>query len=483
MESNVPTFRDPSGILLVLGDRIIRILNRSGFQSLNSFLSTSAARAFIQSGRLVDTRVLGASEVQALSADERFAQSFSDDAEVVEHEMVPFQSFPYEWPPEMLHEAARLTIELAQELLDSDFGLKDATPYNVLFRGPKPVFIDLLSFENRLPGDSVWLPYAQFIRTFLLPLLANMYFSLPLDQVFLARRDGLEPEDLYRLCGPLRRLLPPFLNLVSIPVWLSGRASKDSDTVYQRKLLPDPERARFILGMLLRSAQRSLRRLEPKPRKASVWSDYMTTNQSYTRENFEAKQAFVQDIADEYRPRTVLDVGCNTGHFSAIAARSGARVMAIDYDPVVVGKTWRRAHSEGLDILPLVVNLSRPSPATGWRNGEQPSFLSRARGGFDAVFMLAVVHHMLVSERIPLPEIIGLAGELTTDMLVIEFVAPDDPMFRRLTRGRDELFEYLTKDLFEEECRRHFDIVKSLSLGNDTRHIYLLRKRQTGRRP
>ena len=86
-------------------------------------------------------------------------------------------------------------------------------------------------------------------------------------------------------------------------------------------------------------------------------------------------------------------------------------------------------------------------------------------------------------QRIPLPEIIGLAGELTTDMLVIEFVAPDDPMFRRLTRGRDELFEYLTKDLFEEECRRHFDIVKSLSLGNDTRHIYLLRKRQTGRRP
>src|ERR1019366_3194276 len=129
-----------------------------------------------------------------------------------------------------------------------------------------------------------------------------------------------------------------------------------------------------------------------------------------------------------------------TGHFSMMAARSGASVVALDYDPAVVGSVWRRASAEKLDILPLVVNLTRPTPAVGWRNGEWPSFLERAKGGFDAVFLLAVIHHMLVTERVPLAEIVDLAAELTTGYVVVEFVSPGDSMFRVLVRGRDELY-------------------------------------------
>src|SRR5205085_9707023 len=138
-------------------------------------------------------------------------------------------------------------------------------------------------------------------------------------------------------------------------------------------------------------------------------------------------EQFVADALAELKPRRVLDVGCNTGHFSALAARARARVVAVDYDPCVVGQAWRRAQSEGLDILPLVCNLARPTPATGWRNHECPSFLDRARGSFDAVLTLAVLHHMLVTERIPRTEIVSLAAEMTTDALVIELVAPADP--------------------------------------------------------
>ena len=68
--------------------------------------------------------------------------------------------------------------------------------------------------------------------------------------------------------------------------------------------------------------------------------------------------------------------------------------------------------------------------------------------------MLALIHHMLVSERIPLPEIISLAAELTNNLLVIEFISPDDSMFRLLTRGRDDLFVHLTPEHFEAICRR-----------------------------
>jgi SAM-dependent methyltransferase len=223
--------------------------------------------------------------------------------------------------------------------------------------------------------------------------------------------------------------------------------------------------------------RRKLAATAPRAGRTSTWSDYMDKN-DYSQDYFPLKQAFVSATMREERPERVLDVGCNTGHFSAIAARAGASVVAIDYDPVVVGEVWRQANAENLDILPLVVNLARPTPSIGWRNTECASFLDRARGQFDAVLMLGVIHHLLVSERIPLAEVISLAAELTTNALVIEFVAPKDPMFRRLTRGHDHLYTHLTKEVFEETCCRYFDLVRSERLDQTSRWLYLMKKKE-----
>src|SRR5262249_8985543 len=196
---------------------------------------------------------------------------------------------------------------------------------------------------------------------------------------------------------------------------------------------------------------------------------------NYSSAHFAAKERFVQECLDGFAPRSVLDVGCNTGHFSLLAAHAGARVVAVDADPVVTGRVWRQAKAEKLNVLPLVVNLTRPSPGVGWNNRECPSFLTRARGSFDAVFMLAVIHHMLVTERVPLDEIVDLAAGLTSDLLVIEFVAPEDSMFQRLLRGRDELHRGLTTAVFEAACRRRFDIVRSQRVQDASRVLYLMR--------
>jgi ribosomal protein L11 methylase PrmA len=198
---------------------------------------------------------------------------------------------------------------------------------------------------------------------------------------------------------------------------------------------------------------------------------------NYTHDYFPLKQSFVSEALKEHQPRKVLDVGCNTGHFSAIAARTGASVVAIDYDPVVVGEVWRQAIAERLDILPLVVNLARPTPSTGWLNQENSAFLDRACGAFDAVLMLGVVHHLLVSERIPLAEIIKLAAELTTELLIIEFVGTDDPMFQRILRGRDHLFKDLTRESFEQTCNEHFETLRCQRLDQTSRWLYLMKKK------
>jgi len=471
------SFRDPAGSLFHFQGGIFRVVNPVGEADLAAFLGSPRAAQWMASGAIAGTRRLSPAEADGLLADPSVQALFEARRGqiLLEHERIAFPSFPYEWPPEMLHAAATLTLDLAQDLLRDHLGMKDGTPYNVLFRGPQPVFIDILSFERRDPGDATWVPYSQFVRTFLLPLLANKYYGLALDQILTTRRDGLEPEEVYAWTTLAQRIRPPFLSLVSLPAWLGRKHQPDAASIYRHMTFADPEKARFILNTLLNGLRRTLRRLQPAESKTSAWSDY-TIGCNYTAEHFTAKERFVRQALAEYSPKTVLDVGCNTGHFSALAAQSGAAVVALDYDPVVLGQVWRKARAEKRDILPLAVNLTRPTPGIGWRNQECPSFLERARGKFDAVLMLAVIHHMLVTERVPPAEILELAAELTTGILIVEFIGPDDSMFRRITRGREELHKDLTPELFETLCRRRFEIVRTQHVEGSARWLYLLKK-------
>jgi len=453
------SFRDPGGSVIRHGARILRALNPDGAASLEKFLKTRTAEhpQLVRSVR-IDPREFPEIEAQTL----------------IEHERIPFPSYPYEWPPEMLHAAGALTLDLAHSALDEGFALKDASPYNILFRGAQPVFVDVLSFEPRDPLDSAWNAYAQFVRTFLLPLLAWHTFGLSPSQTLTTQRDGLEPETMYRWAGWWRRFAPGFLTLVSLPKWLSGR---ESTAPYRPKPAASPEQARFILKGLLKSCERQLRALRPA-HAVSKWSDYTEAKSLYSAEEFAAKEAFVSDALDFARPREVLDVGANEGNFSFLAAKVGARVIAIDSDPAVTGAIWRKANQERLDVLPLVVDLTRPTPATGWRNQECESFLDRARGGFDMVFLLAVIHHMLVTERIPLENLLDLTAEITREFAVIEYVAPDDPMFKSIVRGREALYSNLTRDRFEAAAARRFELIRSAQIGGLHRWIYLFRRRR-----
>ncbi len=428
--------------------------------------------------QLVSSRVLDSQEIESLRChpDVRDLLDSLDWGVVVEHERIPFPSYPHEWAPEMLYAAGKLTIELASQALEDDFGLKDATPYNILFRGANPVFVDLLSFERRVPGDPTWLPYGQFTRTFLLPLVANRLFQTPLDQIFTTRRDGLEPEELYRYLSAGQKLSPRLLSLVSLPTWLAKRSPRNPDQLYKPRTNRNPEMSRYVLSSLLHRMDRALDRLAPLKRK-SKWSHYLSSDNNYTANTFSAKERFVADALSEIKPRRVLDVGCNTGHFSRLAALEGASVVAIDYDQVVLGELWRSAKAEKLDILPLMINLGRPSPAIGWLNSECPSFLDRATGAFECIFMLAVIHHMLVSERIPLPSILEMAADLTSNYAIIEFIETDDSMFQRLLRGRGELHKDLTRVVFEDVCHRRFRILRSERIPGSFRSLYLLQKR------
>ena len=462
----------------MLDKRVLRIVNSDGLHELTAFLRCPLLPRFIGSNQLVSSSLLDVAATAELLA-QRGVRDLYEDCEgvsIIEHDRVEFPSFPYEWSPEMLHAAGKLTLDLAENLVEEGWGLKDASPYNVLFRGPDPIFVDLLSFERRNPHDPRWIPLAQFTRTFLLPLLVNKYFGLGLAQQLTTHRDGIEPDAVYRLAGPIQKYLPPFLSLVSMPTWLTP--SENMRSIYQKRAYNDVEKAAFVFRRVLRSARRHLDALVPSTTRESRWSDYAEES-NYSPHYQPIKRDLVRDILCAHKPKRVLDIGCNTGGFSILAAEQGATVIAIDSDPVVIGKLWRRAATDKLDILPLVVDVTRPSASIGWRNRECPSFLDRARDEFDLVLMLGVIHHLLVTDRIPLSQIIALAAELTTSLLVIEFVAPDDQMFGSITRGREDLYRDLTRNAFDKACSVHFEVLDCKRVDQTSRWLYLMRKKET----
>jgi SAM-dependent methyltransferase len=460
------SFRDPAGSVIRSGGRILRIVHPAFVADLETFLATGAARAFLDAGNLISSERLPANALPGLV-----------DQSVFEHERVWFPSYPYEWPAEMLHAAGLLILDLMLRALDEGYGLKDATPYNVLFRGHRPVFVDVLSFERRNPYDSSWMAYAQFVRTFLLPLLAHRDFGWPLQQTLSGRRDGLEPETLYRAAGFFKRLASPYLQTVTLPTWLASKQREDA-SLYHPKPAGSAEQAAYIVRNLLNTCRRHLNAAALRASGDSTWSEYLDRKSLYSTEQLAEKEGFVAEALDLTRPAAVLDAGANEGHFSFMAARTGAAVVAIDTDPVVVGSIWRRAAAANLDVQPLVVDLTRPSPATGWRNQECSSFLDRAAGGFDMVFMLALMHHIVVTERIPLEDLFALAADISREYLLIEFVAPQDPMFQRIVRGREALHSDLTQQRFEEAARSHWELVRSRQITGLHRWLYLYRRRR-----
>jgi hypothetical protein len=430
------TFRDPEGRLFRDGNRILREVYPQHASSALTWLGSPLAQRWMQQRRMAPTTILA---------------SEPDQPALLEHERIFFPSYPWEWSPGQWIEAASLTLDLCEEALENGLILKDATPLNILFSGPRAIFVDVLSFERCDPKSPLWIAYAQFVRTFLLPLCAYVYCGWPLSATQ-QRRDGYEPADLAPFLPFFRRWRGPLLSLVSLPLLLQ----KKSRLSAERPQVSE-EVASFAVRRLLQATRKRLHSLLPSAR-ASRWSRYTETAWHYNAADHEAKQTFIRNTLGSIRPARVLDVGANTGVYSRIAAESGADVVAWDTDVQATDINWKAARKAGLSILPVVADFGRPTPAVGWRNQESASLLDRARGQFDCVLMLGILHHLLVADQIPLTDILEQLGEISTRWAIVEWIPKGDSQFDELCRGRDALYSHLTEDYFVETLSKRFAV-------------------------
>ena len=454
----LPTFRDPAGSVEIRPDGAYRSVHAPFDSEILAFLALPIATEMVEQGRLVASEVVSRASAETL---------------VLRHPRISFQSFPWEWAPGLWLAAAELTLNLCSDLIQQGWLLKDATPLNVLFQGTQPIFVDVLSIERVDPHQPIWLAYGQFVRTFLLPMLAYSRLGWPL-QAAISRRDGYEPEDIYAAFSWPARLRQPVFSAVTLPSLLANNKKVQAGSLASRSV-KDPDLARQILLKTLRGLLSQMRRVTP-PHRSSTWSDYAETATHYSDEDHARKRSFVTEALAAAQPTRVLDVGCNTGVYSNLAADAGAEVVSIDTDLQAVDRLCANLKGSGKNILPLCVDLAHPTPAAGWENREYSSFLSRCTGHFDTVMMLAVLHHLLLRNQIPMDRIANLCSSLTTRHLILEWVPPTDPKFQELLRGRGAIYAHITEAAFRDAFGESFTTIDELALENGRTMLHLRKK-------
>ena len=457
------SFRDPTSRVFATADGVWRGLSEAALPDFEALAATDFFRSALDRGDIVGTELVTDNPPDLPGAW----------AGVLRHERIDVRSYPYEWPFEMLRDAARLQLALTRGALSEKLITKDASAYNVLFRGTKPVFIDVGSFE-RLRGGEPWPGYRQFCEHYLNPLLLQAVRDVPFQPLLRGNVHGIAPglaADLLRGSG--RRQKGTFTH-----VRLHARAERRyADTDRERDVRSDLKRAGFGPGLIdaqLRNLQKAIDALRwPRhTRQSTAWSTY-TERSHYTDQDLAAKEAFVTSaVGAATPPRLVLDLGANDGRFSRLAIEAGAAsVVAVDSDHVVVDRLYRDLRKEGEQrILPLVIDLSNPSPALGWRNRERPAFVDRVRP--DLVLCLAVVHHLALTNTVPLDEVVAFLADFAAPV-VVEFPHRDDVMAARLlARKRSGLFDAYNLESWEEALGRRFTVTATSTLPSGTRTLY-----------
>lgn len=459
------SFRDPGNQVFYLDGQVLRGLTGQAAEDWQALTSSTFFPSLLADGRVCHTELLD--PVPATGG------STADWAAVLRHERIPFISYPYEWSFAMLRDAALLHLEILAAALADGFTTKDGSAYNLQWRGARPVFIDVGSFEPARDGEP-WAGYRQFCQTMLYPLMLQAHLGLDFQPWLRGRIDGIEASQMRRIFGGARRFSAGVLKHVHLHDAMQARHSGAS-TAKVRDELRDAGFSQELVLATVRAVEKLVRRLDWQPPE-SHWVDYQQTC-SYTAADREAKERFVEAaLTGAGQPGLVLDLGANDGTYSRLAARHAAYVLAVEHDPAVVDRLYRQLRAEGEQrILPLVMDLADPSPGGGWRGVERASFADRA--GADVVLALAVVHHLAIGRNVPLSEVIdwliGFASR-SGARVVVEFVHPEDPMARRLLANKPAgLFADYQRAEFERLLGQRCVVTDRVELPGGTRTLYV----------
>jgi hypothetical protein len=451
------SFRDPSGFVFKNEGIINRCIKEVYKDNYEHLMGSGLYKSLVNKGLLI-------SHKEVYSDTECCSGAYK----VIEPYQVKFISYPYEWSFSQLKEAALVTLEVQKEALKFGMMLKDCSAFNIQFVNNKAVFIDTLSFEI-YSENRPWAAYRQFCQHFLAPLAVIAYKDNRLNKLSRMFIDGI-PLDLASSLLPLRALLNPslFLN-----IYMHSKSQKYyADKKVSFKSQKMKKRHLEALVDNLESAVRSLNWTMGK----TEWGNYYENSAHMSDKSTANKTKIVSDFLEIVAPKIVWDLGGNSGIYSRIAASKGAYTVSIDNDPASIEKSYLINKKQGeTNVLPLLMDLTNPSPGVGWENRERMSL--EERGPADLVMALEVIHHLAISNNVPFKNIASFFSRLC-GWLIISFVPKVDSQTCVLLCSREDIFPGYTQENFEKEFGEFFTIKQSRLIEGMDRTIYLMQNKK-----
>ena len=449
---NPASFRDPSGFIFRRDGQIYRQVNLGYKEPFDYLITSGLYDKLTRDNLLIPHTDIGREYALTENA-----------YTVIRPETLPFISYPYEWCFSQLKDAALLTLEIQIRAIDAGMSLKDSSAYNIQFVAGKPLLIDTLSFEMYEEGRP-WVAYRQFCQHFLAPLALMSCRDVRLHQLLRIYIDGV-PLDLASNLLPGRtRFNLGLLSHIHLHAKAQTRYADRSVSTEKRKM------SRLSLLGLLDSLKQTVQRLSWEP-KGTEWHNYYNIT-NYSESAFRHKAQLVEEMMASLDPTRALvwDLGANTGVFSQIAARQGATTISFDIDPAAVEKNYREALAKGeTHVVPLVLDLTNPSPGIGWEHRERASLIER--GPADVALALALIHHLAISNNLPFEKIADFFHQIC-HTLIIEFVPKNDSQVQKLLASREDIFVNYDQATFERVFRNFFDIERQEPIQDTERTLY-----------
>ncbi len=448
------SFRDPDGFVFYDAGKVNRQVNTSYKANYDKLMSSGLYEDLTRKKLLIDHK-------------EMPGDSDSSYRIIVPKKII-YISYPYEWSFSALKDAALLTLKIQKIALSYGMSLKDASSYNFQFLDGKPIFIDTLSFE--IYDESPWVAYRQFCRHFLGPLALMSYVDPRLGKMSRTSIDGTQLDIISKIL-PLQTYLNPYL---LIHIHLHARAIKKYANYYgSYKKLSGINLSKWGMIALISNLESAIRNIK-LPHQNTEWGNYYEIT-NYSPVAMESKRAIVAGYAKKCNPKMVWDLGANDGRFSRIFSDQNICTLAFDIDPIAVEKNYLdvKARADKF-LLPLWQDLTNPSPDLGWNLFERKSLLNRGKP--DLVLALALLHHLVIGNNIPLNEVAVFFKKICKKNLIIEFVPKEDSQVQKLLATRKDIFDSYNNLAFEEIFGRYFKIKHKKIVIDSKRTVYFMEK-------
>lgn len=451
------SYRDPTGFVFLKKGAIYRQINKVYKINYELLINSGLYK------RLVDSRLL----ITHKEASRKLSSVNTNLYKIIKPEPIAFISYPYEWSFSQLKDAALLTLKIQKIALDYGMCLKDANAYNIQFQNGKPIFIDTLSFEKYIE-DQPWIAYKQYCQHFLAPLALMAFNDVRLGKLLQSYLDGIPLDLAWSLLPPKKFLnfslfLHIYLHAKSQSFFASSKTSGKSRRLSKKGILA-----------IIDSLENIIKNLKLNIDKTQ-WSNYYI-DIHYSTESLNHKKQIVENFIIKTSPKCVWDLGANTGLFSRIASKKGIQVISFDVDALAVEKNYLECiNKKETKILPLIIDLTNPSPPQGFALEERLSLIER--GPADLVLALALVHHLAISYNIPLSLISNFFRKICK-WLIIEFVPKDDEKVKQMLLSREDVFDTYNQQNFEKLFSKNFKIIEKINIKNSKRTIYLMKKHE-----